>query len=53
MTEAEEAWRLYRQLQQFSDRLWDHYESAFMENIADERQENGYVPKEVKEELPF
>jgi hypothetical protein len=54
MSEAEEAWRLWHLLQSFSDALWEHYQSAFMDFSAEEQRDNCYYSKETdSDELPF
>jgi hypothetical protein len=57
MSEAEEAWRLWHLLQTFSDTLWQHYESAFMDFCDQEQRENCYYDSTSDsnsgDELPF
>jgi hypothetical protein len=36
MSEAEEAWRIWRLLQGLSDTLWERYESAFLDFCGEE-----------------
>jgi hypothetical protein len=53
MSEAEEAWRLWHQLQSFSDSLWERYESAFMDFCGEESCGNGYDFNRDNDDLPF
>ncbi len=57
MSEAQEAWRLWHLLQQFSDALWNRYESAFMDFCGEEMERNGsfapYGKDDTDNEPPF
>jgi hypothetical protein len=58
MSEAEEAWVLWRRLQKMSEALWNRYESAFMDFCGEEQSNARHSPfldKATVEEdgLPF
>jgi hypothetical protein len=57
MSEAQEAWALWHLLQNFSDLLWNRYESAFLGFCIEAQEENHYCGSSPKEssanELPF
>jgi hypothetical protein len=42
MSEAQEAWALWQQLQTLSDDIWSRYENAFVDFCIAEAEDNQY-----------
>ena len=52
MDEAQQAWRLWRLLQEFSDTLWTQYESALLDFCSEEYESN-VVRRPTSEDTDF
>jgi hypothetical protein len=49
LSEAEQAWRLWHLLQELSDSIWEHYESAFLDFCGEDQP----IITSTDDELPF